>query len=85
MSTAAAIPQKSLIDYVPTWLPVLVAIFSLVAFGVRADAQIRDLQEKAVNYDKMMIDRTDRMARVETKLDNIEKVLVRLEQKADHQ
>ena len=83
--TMAPTPTKSLMDYIPTWLPVLVAIFSLVAFGVRADAQIRDLQERAVGYDKMMLDRTDRLARIETKLDNIDKVLSRLEQRADAQ
>jgi len=70
-------------DYIPTWLPVLVAIFSLVAFGVRADAQIRDLQERAIGYDEMMLDRTDRLARIETKLDNIDRVLTRLEQRVD--
>ena len=68
-------------DYIPTWLPVLVAIFSLVAFGVRADAQIRELQERSEIYDQMMIDRTDRMARVEEQLKMQSKTLDRIEEK----
>ena len=72
---------KSLMDYIPTWLPVLVAIFSLVAFGVRADAQIRELQERSEVYDAMMIDRTDRMARVEEQLKMQSKTLERIEEK----
>lgn len=59
---------KSFLDYIPNWLPVAVAIFGVVAFGVRADAQISELNDKTVQYDKMMIERTDRMARVEEQL-----------------
>lgn len=79
----APLSTKSLADYIPTWLPVLVAIFSLVAFGVRADAQIRELRERGEIYDQMMIDRTDRMARVEEQLKMQSKTLDRIEEKLD--
>lgn len=81
--TMAPLSTKSLADYIPTWLPVLVAIFSLVAFGVRADAQIRELRERGEIYDQMMIDRTDRMARVEEQLKMQSKTLDRIEEKLD--
>ena len=81
MSVAPILPTKSLMDYIPTWLPVLVAIFSLVAFGVRADAQIRQLQERSDVYDQLMLERTDRMARVEEQLKIQSKTLDRIEEK----
>lgn len=81
--TMAPLSTKSLADYIPTWLPVLVAIFSLVAFGVRADAQIRELRERGEIYDQMMVDRTDRMARVEEQLKMQSKTLDRIEEKLD--
>jgi hypothetical protein len=76
-------PGKTVLDYVPTWLPVLIAILALLAFGVRADANITEIQEKVVIYDKMIIDSTDRMARVETKLGGIEAGQSRIEAKID--
>ena len=81
MSATPILPTKSLMDYIPTWLPVLIAIFSLVAFGVRADAQIRELRDRSDVYDELMLERTDRMARVEEQLKMQSKTLERIEEK----
>ena len=75
--------QKTVLDYVPTWLPVLIAILALVSFGVRADAQIGEIQKKVIQYDIMVLDRTARMARVETQLETITASQERIEKKLD--
>lgn len=75
--------QKNFLSYVPTWLPVLMIMFSIVAFGVRADAQIRDLRDKTDRYDGLMIAGTDRMARVEEQLKMQTKMLERIDRRLD--
>lgn len=79
----SAAVQKPLLSYVPTWLPVLLIIFSIIAFGVRADAQIRDLRVKTDRYDGLMMAGTDRMARVEEQLKMQTRMLERIEHRLD--
>lgn len=83
MAVLAPTPPKKPWELIPTWLPLGVLLFSLIAFGVRADSQIREVQDKVVNYDKLVIERTDRMARIETRLEGIEKAQERILQKLD--
>lgn len=69
------IDPHSLINRIPAWLPVMVAMFSVVAFGVRADAQIHDLKEKVKVASDWNEAGTDRLARIETQLGNQERQL----------
>lgn len=55
---------KSFLDYIPNWLPVAVAIFGVVAFGVRADARISYVEEQTAQYNTV----PERLARVEEQL-----------------
>lgn len=73
--------KKPLYEYIPTWLPVAICLVSAIGFAVRADGDIKEIQIKTQQYDRMMLDRTDRMARIETKLDNQEKTLLRIEER----
>lgn len=79
MAVLAPTPPKRIWEQAPTWLPLGIVLFSLIAFGVRADSQIRDVQQKVISYDKLVIERADRMARVETKLENLQEGQARIE------
>lgn len=65
------------------WVPLIIAIFGLVAMGARADTRINDLARKAEDYDRLAFDRTDRLARIETEITSQGKVLDRIEQRLD--
>jgi Ni,Fe-hydrogenase III large subunit len=75
---AAGAPPR-LLDRIPTWWPVILACLVLFASGVRADAQIKRLETKSAEYDRLAFDRTDRLARLETKLDGQGQSLARIE------
>lgn len=70
-------------DVVPKWIPAAVLVFSIVAFGVRADARINQHDVEIQRYATVMNQATDRMARMEEQLKAQGKILERIEGKID--
>lgn len=77
-------PTKRLIDYVPQWLPVAIALLGFIAFTVRADTEIKSLREDVSKYESQTANYTDRMARIETKIDHQNASLQRIERLLDN-
>jgi hypothetical protein len=75
--------QKRLIDYIPSWFPIVVAILAAVGATVRADTEIKALREDITESKQNSSTYPDRMARIETKLDVQSKSLERIERILD--
>lgn len=55
--------------------PVVVAVFGLTVLGAQAKAEIDDHDVKIKQFETMVPGQVDRMARIETKIDMIQKQL----------
>lgn len=63
--------------------PIVLAVFSLTVFGAQASATISDHESRLTKHEGMLIDRTDRLARIEEKQANQSIQLDRIEKKID--
>lgn len=79
MTATSPDPRPGLLERVPSWAPIVLALLGLFATGVRADSRIGSLERSSTEYSKLVGDRTDRLARVETRLEEQAKSLARIE------